>query len=96
MIPTTKEDPIDLLKKLVPANENRFHPKEISIQTTYEIVDKMKTSNTTGFNAISSRTLKMVPEITAICMTHAINCIVRIQRFPEALKITPIQKGQES
>ena len=52
-IPTTMEDPIDLLKKLVPANENRFHLKEISIQRTYEIIDKMKTSNTTGFDASS-------------------------------------------
>ena len=50
----------------------------------------MKTPNTTRFDAISSQTLNMLTEISAICMTHAINCKIRTLRFSKALKITRI------
>ena len=32
----------------------------------------------------------MIPEVTSIYLTHAINCMIRTKRFPEVMKITRI------
>ena len=89
-IPETNQDPMELVRKLIPKKESRFKMKEINVQRTYEIIENMKSSNTCGFDNISSRTIKMIPELTAILMTHAINCMIRKKRFPDILKISRI------
>ena len=66
-------DPIEILKKIIPRCENRFKLPLISINETKDIIYKLKRSNTVGYDNISSRIIKIIPEITAIHLTDCIN-----------------------
>ena len=61
----------------------------------YHAILKMKTSNACGFDQMSSRILKMIPQMSALWLTHLTNCMLRKGKFPTILKIskiTPIKK----
>ena len=59
----------------------------------------MKSTNATGFDGLSSKTIKEIPHITSLWITHLINSMLRTGIFPKILKIqkiTPIKKPQKN
>ena len=98
-IPNTVQNPLEILKKLVPETKEELRFKEITNKECYNIIDETRTSNTCGFDSISPRIMKMIPHVMSIFLTHGINQILRTKTFPEILKITrvlPISKKQKN
>ena len=58
------EDPIEILEKLVKKPESKFTIPEITLKETYNIITNMKSSNSSGFDEITSKTIKMIPHVT--------------------------------
>ena len=86
----SRMDPIEIFKKLIPRCESEFKLPLITIKETQDIICKMKRSNTTGYDSISSRIIKIIPEITSVYLTDCINATIREGIFPTCLKITRI------
>ena len=92
-------DPIWLLSFLIPRPQCKLRIPEISVKQTEQLIMKMKCSNTCGHDAISSRILKIMPDIISPFLTHAINTSIRNGIFPDILKISrilPISKKDKS
>ena len=85
-----KMDPIEILKKLIPRSNSEFKLPLITRDETRDIIYKMRRSNTTGYDSISFRIIKIIPDITAVYLTHFINASIRASVFPKCLKITRI------
>ena len=59
----------------------------------------MRCSNTVGHDAISSRILKLTPDVLSPFITHAFNSSIRSGIFPDILKVSrilPISKKDKS
>ena len=69
----TDDDPIELLELLVEKPSSTFVLPEITLDETYEIIDSLKASNSSGFDEMNSKIIKKIPHISAIMMTHLIN-----------------------
>ena len=94
-----KNDPMSYLQILMKKPESKFKLNEIKLEETYEIITKMKRSNSSGYDSVNSRILKEIPHIISIYMTHLINTMIRTSTFPKALKITkiiPLSKPKKS
>ena len=92
------EGQLEILEKLVPKPKTTLDIDHVTIDEVYAAICRMKTSNSCGFDQISSRTMKMTPEITAMWLTHLMNSMIRKQRFPRIMKIskiTPIKKPRK-
>ena len=74
----------------MPKSKTTFILEETTVERTGEYIDKLKLSNTVGYDRIMSRTIKMAKSILAILLTHAINCSIRQCQFPSSLKILRI------
>ena len=91
-------DPIYLLSQLIERPASKFTLKEIKLEETKTIIRQMKSSNTVGYDRISSKVLKMSLDLNAILLAHAINATIRTGKFPDALKIArivPILKSKK-
>ena len=86
----TDLNPIAFLDYLIPKPASKFHLPEITIEETTKIIKDMKCSNTCGHDAISSRIIKLIPDIMAPLVTHAINTSIRTSIFPKILKVSRI------
>ena len=51
----TDNDPIEILKKLKPRNENTFSIPFITINETQKYIKELKSSNSTGYDDINSK-----------------------------------------
>ena len=78
--------PVEILKKLIPESKEDFKLPMITIKDTERIIKNMKNSNTTRPDCISSRILKMIPDLAAIYLTHGINSSIRQGIFPDHWK----------
>ena len=81
---------IDILKKLIQKPETKFKLKETTIEKTKEYIGDLKCSNTTGFDMVTSRVLKLSAPILSVVITHAINSSIRKSKFQEVLKISRV------
>ena len=91
-------DPIVTLGKLIPKPTSTFELHPVTIQDTYDVISDMSATNARGFDFINSRTLKMIPHITSLWMTHLFNCIVLTKAFPKiwkVIRILPILKPKK-
>ena len=82
-------------KNAIPRNENDFKLEIVSVEQVYNIINNMKTSNSRGNDELTSRIIKQMPSYVATATCHLFNSIVRLAKFPEALKtarLTPILK----
>ena len=61
-----------MLEKLMPKVNTEFKLKEIRLKKYYEFISEMKSSNLFGFDWLSSKIIKEIPQITSMFMTHAI------------------------
>ena len=88
-------DPIEVLALIIPRVKKEYKLPFITIKEVQNIIFKMKRSNNCGYDGISSRIIKIIPEITSIYLTDAINMTIRTSTFPVCLKIArllPISK----
>ena len=82
--------PIKILEKLRPRVKNKLHIPPITISKTIKIIKKLKMSNSTGWDNITSRILKKVSLLIAPHITHLINAIIASMIYPAIYKISKI------
>ena len=85
---TSKIKPLDILKKLRPRVSNKLIIPPITIYKTKKIINKIKTSNATGWDDVTSRILKKVTNMLAPHITHLINSIIKTATYPLIYKIS--------
>ena len=85
-------DPLDILKALIPRGKNELVIPLITMVQTKKLLKSFKASGSTGFDDLSSRTLKRCGDAIAPHLCHMINCIIRHSTFPSCFKITKIIK----
>ena len=78
---------MEMLEKFFPKPETTLNIDHVTIIEVYSTIISINTANSCGFDQISSRTVKMMPEITAMWLTHLINCIIPTQIYPKCMKI---------
>ena len=64
----------------------------------YEAITNVISSNSCGFDEISSKTIKMIPELMIFWLWHLMNLMLRMGKFPRIIKmaeITSIKKPRE-
>ena len=91
-------DQMEILSKLIPRPNTTLDINYVTINEVYDAVIRMKTTNSCGFDQINSKTMKMIPQITTLWLTHLINSMLLKQKFPKILKvskITPIKKSKK-
>ena len=66
-------DQIPLLEKLVDRPKEKLEVDYVSINEMYDTISTLKTSNSCGFDQMSSKIIKMIPEIMAFWLTHLLN-----------------------
>ena len=82
--------PIKILEKLRPKVKNKMLIPPITIIKTLKIIKKLKNSNSTGWDNITSRCLKKVAHLIAPHITHLINAIIAKMIHPSIYKISKI------
>ena len=92
-------NPIDILELVIPKANTQFHLPEVTFEEVKDMIVKMKGTNSIGFDGLSSKIIKKIPEMTAVFVTHIINTSIREGTYPEILKVTrilPISKQGKS
>ena len=67
----------------------------MSVYSAFEILKKIKTSNATGIDRISSTFMKSTPRYSILIITHLFNSIINTGGYPDCLKtehIFPLRK----
>ena len=91
-------DQMKILEKVINRPETTLEIDSITVDEMYKAIQRMKTSTSCGFDQLSSKTIKLIPEITALWLTHLMNNMLRTGIFPKILKIskiTPIRKPRK-
>ena len=70
-------DPLHLLEGLMPRGTKTLSFKLITLEETKLLLKSLKTSGSTGFDDLSSRTLKRCGDAIAPHLCHMVNCIIR-------------------
>ena len=81
---------MEILKVLIPSNQNQFILPYITINETILLIKQLKSSNSTGHDDISSKILKKIGSEIAPHITHLINSIIKTSIYPEIFKISKI------
>ena len=70
-------DQLPLLEKLVEKPVTSLDIDSVSINEVYQAITKLKSTNATGYDQMTSRIVKMIPEIMAFWMIHLMNNMLR-------------------
>ena len=62
----------------------------ITLTQTRHLIKSLKSSGSTGYDDISSKTLKKCVDVISPHIMHMINTIVRTSIFPQCFKVTKI------
>ena len=84
-----------VFKQLIPRNPNDFEFSEITINQMAKIIHKSKPTKSRGNDEVNMFTIKEIPQLVSIALTHLCNTMVRKGVFPSALKtsrVIPILK----
>ena len=65
----------------MPRNEEDIKLKEVTIKEVYEIINKSRPTKSRGNNEVNMYILKQIPQLSAIALTHIINCTIRMGIF---------------
>ena len=79
--PSWKTDPLKKIAKL----KSRFTFQKISVEHVSKIIAKMKSSNSSGVDGISSRVLKLVQEEVAPALSVLINSSLLMGVVPKII-----------
>ena len=83
-------EPIEILEQILPSPSKTFKMPYITSMETRKLILRQKNSSSTGYDAISNKTLrKIAPEMAPI-IAHLINSIIRTGIFPNNLKVSKI------
>ena len=83
-------DPMTILEALIPRGTLELSIPLITLAQSKHLVSSFKSSSSTGYDALSSKTLKKCGDAIAPHLCHMINCILRTSTFPSCFKITKI------
>ena len=89
----------EILRRISVPPKTRFILREITLEETKECIRSLKSSNTVGFDRVTSRFLKLTISIISVIIMHAINSSIRENKFPDAVKIArvlPILKSNSN
>ena len=92
------DDQIPLLERLIRRPNTKLEVNFITINEVYDAITWLRTSNSCGYDQMSSRIIKMIPELMAFWLTHLLNQMLRTGTFPRILKIskiTPVKKPRK-
>ena len=81
---------LDILKYLIPRNENVFVLPQITLSETIKMIKNIKNSNATGHDDISNKIIKKLTQQIAPHLCHLINSIIITEIFPDIYKISRI------
>ena len=68
---------------------------KVTIDEVYKYITDRKPTNSTRFDALSSKTIKIIPQAVTMWVTHLLNVMLKHETFLTILKhqkITPIRK----
>ena len=85
-----KRDPMAFTKALIPRNTEEFVVPMVSIAQVRHLIRNLKSSGSTGYDDLSSKTLKKLAGVICPHIMHMINTILRTSTFPQCFKITKI------
>ena len=78
------------MEGLIPRGKVNLVFKLITLEETKLLLKSLKSSGSTGYDDLSSRTLKKCGDAIAPHLCHMINCIIRNYTFPSCFKVTRI------
>ena len=79
-----------ILKCLIPKPTSTFDFRETSVPEVYDVIDRCKTSKSTGNDKMSNPIMKEIPQYMARVICHLFNSMVRKSKFPMNMKISRI------
>ena len=79
---------IDILKKLKPKVKTQLIIPPITISKTKSLISKLSNSYATGWDNITNRILKKIPDTVAPFITHLFNSIIKKSLYPLVFKIS--------
>ena len=85
-----KVDPLVFTKALIPRNGECFEVPMASLTQVRHLVRSLKSSGSTGYDNLSSKTLKKCVDWICPHLMHMINTILRTSTFPQCFKVTKI------
>ena len=85
-----KTDPMTFTKALIPRNPEELRIPMVSISQVRHLIGKLKSSGSTGYDNLSSKTLKKLADLISPHIMHMINTILRTSTFPQCFKVTKI------
>ena len=74
----------------VTSDKKRFSFEQVTIQEVYKVITNAKSRNSKGHDRLSMRSMKEMPHVMSIFITHLFNSIVTTKQFPEILKLTKL------
>ena len=81
---------IDILKKLKPRVKTQLIIPPITISKTKSLISKLSNSNARGWDNITNRILKKIPDTVAPFITHLFNSIIKKSLYPLVFKISKV------
>ena len=98
-IPQTNTDPLENYAKITEGKNLRFRLKTIDARQLDNIVTKLKPSNSSAIDMISSKTIKKLYTVLKYPLLNLVNISLETAEYPKKLKKkqsgTPTQKGED-
>ena len=94
-VPKTDTNPLTNYHKLKVKDDTKFELKQITMHEFRTIYKKIKPTNSTAYDNISTKTLKKLTKSTEAILLHLINTSIETQIYPNILKeakIIPLLK----
>merc|ERR1711867_106686 len=81
---------MSILRLVRPPGETELSIPLITLAQTKHLIRTIKTSGSTGYDDLSSKTIKKIGDLIAPQIMHMINTIIRTATFPQCFKVTKI------
>ena len=83
-------DPMEFYKKVIKTGDIKFKFQTIGLSKMARTISKLKSTNTTGMDLLSSKMIKDQTYILTPILTHIFNLCVKFNDYPTAMKIMKI------
>ena len=79
-----------MLSLVMSRGEQELRIPLITLAQTKHLIKTLKSSGSTGYDDLSSKTIKIIGDLIAPQIMHMINTIIRTATFPQCFKVTKI------
>ena len=83
-------DPMEFYKLVIKTGDKQFNFKTIGLSKMARTIDKLKSTNTTGMDLISSKMIKDQTYLLTPILTHIFNLCVKSNNYPTIMKILKV------